>query len=66
MPVREPTSATPAATDKRWTGMERTAVKRRATAVPATTEPAMSSTVSAANLDQGIVGRAFLAATAPD
>jgi len=63
MPVREPTSATPAATDKRWTGMERTAVKRRATAVPATTEPAMSSTmsstVSAANLDHGIVGRGF-------
>jgi hypothetical protein len=60
MAVCEPMSAMPPATDKRWTGMERTAVKRRATAVPAATEPAMSSTVpAAANFDHGIVGRDF-------
>jgi hypothetical protein len=63
MPVSEPMSAMPAATDNRWTGMERAAVKRRATAVPAATEPAMSSTMSspmsAANFDHGIVGRGF-------
>jgi hypothetical protein len=61
MPLREPMSTTPTATDKRWTGMERTAMKCRATATPAsTTEAAMSSTMSAAaNFDHGIVGRGF-------
>jgi hypothetical protein len=57
MLVSEPMSTMPAATDKRWTGMECTAMKRRATA---TAEPAMSSTMSAAaNFDHGIVGRDF-------
>lgn len=57
MPVSEPMSTMPAATDSRGTGMEGTAMERRATA---TAEPAMSSTMSAAtNFDHGIVGRDF-------
>jgi len=63
MPVCEPMSAMPAATDKRRTGMERSAMSRRATA----TKPAMAAAVTttaatmpaAANFDHGIVGRDF-------
>jgi hypothetical protein len=58
MAANKPMSAMPAATDKRGTGMDRTAVKRRATAMPATTESAMSA-MSAANFDHGIVGCGF-------
>jgi hypothetical protein len=61
MPVSEPMSTMPAATDSRGTGMEGTAMERRTTD---TAEPAMSSTMSstmssAANFDHGIDARDF-------